>query len=196
MKIPIKIAFRDFSPTDAVVLQIRERADKLEQFFHQITSCRITVGKAHRKHHKGNLYYARIDITVPGEEIVVGNCHDFDGAHGDVYVALRDSFAIAQRQLQDYVRRRRVRTHLKERAGPLHGRVTQLLWDDRGAFGFIRSMDNRDFYFHSNSLVNADFDRLQVGVEVRFSEELGEEGPQASTVELAHPKLHRPAPAA
>ena len=192
MKIPLKIAFRDIPPSEAIARQIHERAEKLELFSGQITSCRVTVGKAHRKHHKGNLYYVRIDLTVPGEEIVAGSAHDVNGAHEDVYVALRDSFAVVQRKLQNYIRRRRVRLHPKEQAAAPHGRITRLAWDGSQGYGFITTMDGRELYFHGNSVLNATFDRLAVGTEIRFSEEAGENGPQASSVELVHPRLRRP----
>jgi ribosome-associated translation inhibitor RaiA len=47
----------------------------------------------------------RIDVTVPGREIVINHDHD-----EDVYVALRDAFDAARRQLEDYARIRRGET--------------------------------------------------------------------------------------
>ncbi|HET9664378.1 MAG TPA: hypothetical protein VFP00_09115 [Burkholderiales bacterium] len=38
--------------------------------------------------------------------------------------------------------------------------------------------------FHRNSVVNADFDKLEVGAEVRFDGEMGERGSQATAVHL------------
>jgi ribosome-associated translation inhibitor RaiA len=42
----------------------------------------------------------RIDLKVPGKEIVVNRDHD-----EDIYVALRDAFDVARRQLEDHARR-------------------------------------------------------------------------------------------
>jgi len=42
----------------------------------------------------------------------------------------------------------------------------------------------RLIYFHRRSVVGADFDRLEIGAEVRFDEEAGDRGPQASTVHV------------
>ena len=51
-------------------------------------------------------------------------------------------------------------------------------------FGRILTPDGREIYFHRNSLLNGNFDKLEVGDEVRFSEEMGDQGPHASTVHL------------
>ena len=50
------------------------------------------------------------------------------------------------------------------------------------ACGFIETADGHEVCFHRNSVLDDAFDRLTVGSEVRFVEELGEKGPQASTV--------------
>lgn len=42
--------------------------------------------------------------------------------------------------------------------------------------------EKREIYFHEHSVLNCDFKQLKVGIEVRFVEEQGEKGPQASTV--------------
>lgn len=54
-----------------------------------------------------------------------------------------------------------------------------------GDYGFSETADGRQIYFHRNSVLDWDFNRLTVGSEVRFTEEIGEKGPQASTVEGA-----------
>ena len=51
-------------------------------------------------------------------------------------------------------------------------------------FGIIETPDGREIYFHRNSLLDENLDDLDVGTEVRFHEEMGEEGPQASTVQV------------
>ena len=85
-----------------------------------------------------------------------------------------------RRQLEDYAskRRREVKNHVT----PSHGRVAQLLPEDD--YGMIRTSDGRELYFHRNSVLNADFDRLQLDAEVRFSEAVGDLGPRASAVTL------------
>ena len=52
-------------------------------------------------------------------------------------------------------------------------------------YGFIRALDDdRQFYFHRNSVLHDDFERLTIGTEVRFAAEQGEDGPQASSVQV------------
>lgn len=107
MKLPLQIAFRNMDPSDAVEAKIRARAGSLERFAAGITSCRVAVEKQDRHRHQGNLFRVRVDLTVPGRELVAGGKRDADPAHADVYVAIRDAFDAARRQLEDYARRRR-----------------------------------------------------------------------------------------
>ena len=62
------------------------------------------------------------------------------------------------------------------------GRVSKISAEED--YGFIATPDGREIYFHRNSVIDNAFDRLSVGSEVRFAEELGEKGAQASTVHL------------
>ncbi len=57
--------------------------------------------------------------------------------------------------------------------------------DADGGFGFIETPDGREIYFHRNSVLNDGFPRLDVGTRVTFAEEMGEKGPQATTVHIA-----------
>jgi ribosomal subunit interface protein len=188
MQIPLQIAFRDIEPSPAIESRVREEAAKLEEFHKNIIGCRVVVEAQHRRHHKGTLYNVRLDMTVPGAELVVSRDPERDHAHEDVYVAIRDAFDAAQRRLQDQARRRR--GAVKAHEGPPHGRVRQLFPADD--FGFIEAADGREIYFHRNSVLDPGFDRLEAGTEVWFTEEAGERGPQASTVHIVG-KRH-PAP--
>jgi ribosomal subunit interface protein len=107
MQVPLQITFRHMEPSNAVEARIRERCHKLEQFAEHVTSCRVTIEAPHKHHHKGSLYQVTIDITLPGEELVASRHSDILHAHEDVYVAIRDAFDAARRQLEDYVRRQR-----------------------------------------------------------------------------------------
>ena len=87
----------------------------------------------------------------------------------------------SRRALEDHARRQRgdVKSHEEQP----HGLVSKL-FPDRG-YGFIETPDGIEVYFHKNSVADPGFDRLTVGTEVRFVEEDGEHGPQASTVAAA-----------
>lgn len=111
MQNSVQIAFHGLDHSDAVETRIREKVAKLEQFCDRITGCRVTVEMHHRNtsnlHHKGEPYHINIDITVPGDKIVVKRAPKDPHVHEDIGVALRDAFATAERQLKDYTRKQR-----------------------------------------------------------------------------------------
>ncbi len=178
MRKPLEITFRHMDPSPALEAVVRERAEKLEKFCDQIIGCRVVVESPHKHHHKGNLHHLRIDVTVPGAEIVVKRSPDDEHAHEDPYVAVRDAFDSVRRRLEDYTRKRRGKVKTHEQAA--HGRVTVL--EPAQDYGTLETLDGREIYFHRNSLVKADFDDLAIGTELRFVEEAGEKGTQASSV--------------
>lgn len=178
MRLPLQITFRDIPPSEAIETAIRDKAMKLERYFDRITSMRVTVGAPHKNQTKGKLYEINIDITVPGQEIVVSHDKHDEHAHEDLYVSLRDAFAAAQRQLETYVGK--MRGDVKAHEVPAHGRVIEVTPDS----GTILTPDGREIYFHRNSLLNVEFDDLPQGAEVRFDEVEGDKGPKASSVQL------------
>ncbi|UZR27213.1 HPF/RaiA family ribosome-associated protein [Methylococcus mesophilus] len=185
MKLAPQITFRNLSPSEAMELNIRERAEKLDLFYDGIMSCRVMVEASHRHHHQGNVYHVRIDLTVPGHELAVSRDPGLDHAHEDAYVAIRDAFDAARRQLEDLGRRQR--SQVKAHEAQAHGQISQL--NPAEGYGIIETPDGREIYFHRHSVVNSDFDGLAVGEPVRFAEEMGDEGPQASSV-LVEGKHH------
>ncbi len=104
MQIPLQVTFRGFPHSEAMENRIREKVQKLERYYDKITSCRVMVERTHHKHHKGDLYHVRIDLTVPGKEIVISREHHDNHAYEDAYVAIRDAFQAAARQLEEYAR--------------------------------------------------------------------------------------------
>lgn len=109
MEIPVQISFKDIQHSDAVEDRIREKVDALEKYYDRITSCRVVVEAPHRSHQKGKLFHVRIDLTLPGEEIVVSRDPKDAKAHEDVYIAIRDAFEATRRQLKKHVRQMRER---------------------------------------------------------------------------------------
>lgn len=180
MKLPLQITFHGLDPSDALEAAIRDHASRLDRFHDRIMGCRVLIEARHKHHHQGNLFRVRVDLTVPGRELVVTRDPAEHRAHEDPYVAIRDAFDAARRQLEDdaRVRRAAVKTH----AEPAHGRVARLFAD--AGYGFLETAEGREVYFHRNSVIGGGFDRLEVGSEVRFAEETGEQGPQASSVWL------------
>jgi ribosomal subunit interface protein len=110
-------------PSPAIENAIREKAAKLEEFFDRITSARVVVETPHRQHRQGKLFHVRIDLRVPGREIVVSRDPIEHHAYEDVYVAIRDAFDAAKRQLEDYARE--VRHEVKVHEHPPAGRIAR-----------------------------------------------------------------------
>jgi len=164
--------------SDAIEKAVREKAEKLDQFA-EIMSCQVVVQMINKHQQKGTLYQVSIDLTVPGAKIVVSRDHGIDHSHEDIYVAIRDSFDAARRQLQDH--RRISHQKVKAHEVPPHGRVSEISPDE--GYGRIETPDGRSIYFHQNSVLNEEFSQLEVGSEVRFAEVQGEQGPQASSVQ-------------
>jgi cold shock CspA family protein/ribosome-associated translation inhibitor RaiA len=205
MILPLQITFRNMESSEEVKGWIQEEADKLNEFHGKITGCRVVVELPSRRRKAGNLYHVRVDLTVPGGEMVVKRQPSLRALpgrtdreatkslevkvpHKDLRQAINDAFASTRRRLQDYSRRRRreVKTH----AAPPLARVTRLFPEE--GYGFLESADGREIYFHKNSVLNNAFARLTTGSLVHFIEEKGEQGPQASTVKLVRHKLVQP----
>jgi ribosomal subunit interface protein len=177
MKTPLQITFRDIEHSDAIEAHIREKAEKLETFFEPIMSCRVVVEMPHQHKNQGKFFNVRIDIGVPGSEIVVNR-----DRHEDVYVALRDAFDAAKRQLDDYSRR--LRRETKAHPQEYTGLVARLVPEE--GYGFIRRADGNELYFSFGNLVNTTIDQIKTGDEVKFIEEMAAEGPQAKRVSIGH----------
>jgi cold shock CspA family protein len=191
------------APSEVVEAHIREAAQKLDEFCDEIMGCRVLVEIPHQRHRKGKLYHVRIDLTVPGAEFVIKRAPRLISdrpsrfrkapedvaseesrelskyaAHDDIQLSIRDAFDAARRKLQDYARRRRGVLKVHERSS--HARVTKLFPDE--GFGFLETAEGREIYFHENSVLDAGFSGLKVGAEVHLVEEMGDKGPQATTV--------------
>jgi ribosomal subunit interface protein len=173
MKLPLQITARNLDLSKVTREEIHKRAEKLDAYYDQIMHCRVIVEVPHRHHREGVLYNVRIDMTVPGAELVVKR-----EPNEDLNVAIRDAFDAARRQLEDFARQHR--GAVKHHEEVLHARISAL-FPDKG-YGFLTTQDGREIYFHEHSVINRDFKHLRVGMEVRFAEEQGEKGPQASTV--------------
>ena len=187
MKLPLQISFHNLDRSETIENRIRQEATQLDEFCGHIMSCRVIVDLPHRHHLSGNAYQIRIDIKVPGQEIAVTRePGEHDPYYANVDVAIRDAFDSAARQLKDYVRRHR--KDVKHHDAPAHGRVIKLFFEPD--YGFIETPDHRELYFHANSVLDGKFDGLSVGSEVAFVEELGDKGPQASTMRIVGEHHH------
>ena len=196
MTLPIQITFRNTEHSERIEAKVRQEAAKLDKFYSPIMSCWVVIEEPERRRKYGGLHHVRIDLGVPGRELVVKHepsLHssvqedeektvkhlEVDVPHKNVAVAIRDAFRSARRQLQDYARRQRgdVKSHENQQ-----GQIIQLF--PKKGYGFLQTADGRQIYFHKNSVLHGSFGRIKVGSTVTFAEEQGEHGPQASTVRI------------
>lgn len=71
INIPIQITFKNMLASQSIEADIRSRAEKLDSFYDKIIGYRVLVEAPHHHHRAGQRYHVRIDLTVPGEEIVI-----------------------------------------------------------------------------------------------------------------------------
>jgi len=180
MQLPLQVTFRDIGPSPALSEHVRTRASKLDTFFDRIMGCRVVIEAPHRHHQQGKRFHVRIDLTVPGDELVVGRNPPERLTHEDPHACIDDAFDDAERMVSDYARRKK--GFVKQHEAGQRGKVVRLYSYE--GYGFIETAEGDEFYFHRNSVLNHGFDRLHIGSEVRFAEEAGEKGPQASSVDV------------
>jgi cold shock CspA family protein len=198
MQLTPMITFRGIERSAALEADIEKRIDRLNMFYPALMGCRVLVEPSQRHHRRGNHFHVRIDLTVPGGEVVVSHdpslrgaaqdarqvrlerAQEVDPGRKDAFLAVREAFDIARRRLQDYGRKQR--GDVKTAATLPAGRIARLFPDD--GYGFIEAEDGHEVYFQQSSLVGSEFDDLTIGSRVVFAEESGDEGPQASTVKV------------
>lgn len=173
MQRPLEITLRNVSGSEALEAHIREKAAQLEKYHPRITGCHVVVELPHRHKHQGQRFDLRLDIKVPGEEIVVNREQS-----EDIYVALRDAFDAARRKLEDHARR--LRGDVKTHADVWHGRIVRLRQDE--GYGFIESEAGDELYFSEDNVVAPAFAQLQVGDEVHFIQDPSGQSLQAKRV--------------
>lgn len=181
MTIPLDITFHELDPSPAIEAALRKRAARLERFADDISACHMVVEATHRRRHKDKLYNLRIRLVLNGGEILAGRTPSADHGHPDIHVAIHDAFAALQRRLGDW--KQRHRREIKAHSAPLAGRVAALVAE--GDYGFIETSDGQDVYFHRNSVAGTRFEDLVVGTQVHLATEMGDEGLQATVVQLA-----------
>lgn len=171
---PIQITIRDFPNSIVLENHIREKAQKMEQYYSRINSCRIVITMPQKHKHQGKLYCVAIDLTVPGKELVVNRKKD-----EDVYIAIRDAFSAVERQLESYAKKRRgdVKTHEMED----HGVIRRIVAGED--FGFINDdLDGTELFFSKSNVTHPHFSQLKEGDRVSFLKMPASDGWQAHRV--------------
>ena len=179
---PLDIAFHNIQSSESLEREIRAHVAKLEARYPHLTGCRVSVEALHHSQQKGNVPEIHIVLSVPGRDLAVSR--EPQRAHEKrnqptIYTALKDAFAAAERQLESYKGRMREDT-TKPTGSAVAGQITQL---EPGAdHGFLLTNTGTQLYFHRDSVTNADFAALRVGMLVHYVEEAGDAGPVAAKV--------------
>jgi ribosomal subunit interface protein len=187
MEVPLRLTFKNLDPSDAVASHVRELLGRLQKFHPRIVSCLVIIEVPHRNHQKGNLYLIHIILNIPGGELAVKQHQKLAVANQDIYVAINEAFDRAKRALEEHnrIQQGQVKRHSSNYS---RGQVVRLFSNEEGDYendyGFLETEDGRDIYFHRHAVIGKHYDQLEIGTEVRFIEEQGDCGPQASTVNI------------
>ena len=171
--LPIQITSHDMPISATLEDQIHKRVKKLNQFYKRISSCRVVIDLPQKHKHQGKLFNVRIDITVPGKELVVTRKQD-----QDIYVAIRDAFNAISRQLEEHAHKRhgQIKTH----QNVLYGRVIRKVPQE--GYGFIEGDDGNEYYFSLTNVSHPTFGKLAIGDDVAYIAEPLNDGWQAHHV--------------
>lgn len=193
MKQPLELTFHDVDRTAWVEDYIRRRVQRLERLADDIIWCRVAVEQPARSRTTGNLYRVSIELSLPpNKDLVAAKERPIEDPHMQLRPLIKGAFEAMERRIKKTVERRRY--DVKTRTEAPRGIVARVF--PEAGYGFIRSEDGRELYFHRRAVLHDDFDRLAVGTEVRYVDEPGEEGPQASSVQIVSRRGERIGPGA
>lgn len=182
MESPVHVTFRNTPRHDAIEALVEREAAKLERYGRKLISCHVAIEQPQRHQQDGNRYRVRLVIGAGlRKPIVVAREPRDSDMHEDLRTIVLGAFRAARRQLQSEAQRRRGDARPPHEPRAL---VVRLFPED--GYGFLKMPDGHELYFHRNSVLHGDFERLAVGTEVRFEEEEGDKGPQASTVQVVN----------
>ena len=189
MQIPVEISFRNIEASAAAENDIRGHVERLELVSGRMTTCRVRVDQRNQNQNGTIPPVVHIEISLPGhKDIVVA--HEPEHLQRrfqapDLRNAINEAFRIAERRLtkhKDKVTDHGTADLRHEAASEFRGQVAELTPGED--FGFLMNKEGGLLYFHRNSLLSGDFDRLHRGDEVSYVEEMGDNGPQASKVRV------------
>ena len=111
MQTPLQLTFRSMAHSDALATHLQLRVDQLDHLFNGIISCHIVVELDGHHHRHGDRYRFSINIGLPGHELLVNHTPHEDRDLENAYAAADRAFDEAERQLADWMGRRRERRH-------------------------------------------------------------------------------------
>lgn len=117
MNYPLRITMRDMAPSPSLEEQIRGHAAKLETFCSSLLGCHVVVGMPHRHKSHGQHFHVRIELAVPGAELVVTRDPAEDANREDAHAAVEAAFDEAEHRLTNHVGRERSKRLREARRG-------------------------------------------------------------------------------
>ncbi len=102
-----QVVFHNIDQSNAVNEAVQKRINKLERYCDQIITGRVVLDSPHNNHHKGKVYSVGLEIHTPTKEVRVNQEQHDNHAHEDLYVAIRDAFNAAERQLKSIDKKHR-----------------------------------------------------------------------------------------
>lgn len=112
-----QVVFHNIDQSSAINEAVHKRINKLERYCDQIITGRVVLDSPHNHHHKGKVYSVGLEIHTPTKEIRVNQEQHDNHAHEDLYVAIRDAFNAAERQLKSIDKSHRTDKTVKPGAG-------------------------------------------------------------------------------
>jgi ribosomal subunit interface protein len=106
-----QVTYHNIDQTEAINDAVNKRIAKLERYCDQIITGRVVLDCPHNNHHKGKVYSVGLEIHTPSKEVRVNQDQHDNHAHEDLYVAIRDAFNAAERQLKDIDKKHRAVPH-------------------------------------------------------------------------------------
>lgn len=103
VQIPLQITFRNLPHSNAIATRIEKQFEKLCHYCDRILRCQVIVEVPHQHHHEKNPYHIRINLSLPGEELVIDR-DKAENYHGNAYVSIRNAFDVAQRKLKRFAK--------------------------------------------------------------------------------------------
>lgn len=181
MQVPLELSYKDVPRIGWIDSYVAERVERLDRLSDDIIACRVAIEREQHNHVKGNPYRARVEVTLPQKkDLVADKTGTVENLDVQLRPIIRKAFEAVEKQIQKETARRRGEVKHHEEPQAL---VVRLF--EKDGYGFIKSpVDGEEYYFHRNAVLHDDFERLNPGTRVRFTAEMGEDGPQASTVQI------------
>ena len=175
----LKVEARNVELKKGWQMKIDEEKEKLlRNYPSYVLHLRVVIEAT--THHKEGGYEVKLVTSVPNDTLVVSKKGEV------VRPLLIEAFDVLTLQLKEKLRKKRkVKKAVETPLEPDKVGVINMV-SPHESYGFIRSFDHREIYFHENALKNTTIDSLAEGDSVLYGETFGDKGPQASWVRLAN----------